>query len=238
MADILLVHGSCHGAWCWRDMLAPLRALGHSPRALDLPSHGADRTPISEVTLDSYADAILDHCTPETVLVGHSMGGYSITAAAERDPKLMAQLIYVAGYVPISGKTLVEMRKMAPRQPLLEAVVMQADRKSFTIDPAKTRDLFYHDCSAEQHAFAQENLGPQPRLPAETPLQVTQAYRLPRGYVVCANDHTIPPEFQREMVHDWPAEQVRELSTSHSPFFSAPQDLAALIDHFIKHPKG
>ncbi|WP_238379741.1 alpha/beta fold hydrolase [Celeribacter ethanolicus] len=57
--SVLLIHGSAHGAWCWRDLLAELHARGLKARALDLPSHGADRTPYDEIGLDSYRDAIL-----------------------------------------------------------------------------------------------------------------------------------------------------------------------------------
>ena len=38
MAAFLLVHGSCHGAWCWRDVIPALDGLGHSARAVDLRS--------------------------------------------------------------------------------------------------------------------------------------------------------------------------------------------------------
>ena len=53
MSDFLLIHGSCHGAWCWDDLIPELEALGHTARAIDLPSHGADKTPVAEVSLDS-----------------------------------------------------------------------------------------------------------------------------------------------------------------------------------------
>jgi hypothetical protein len=29
MAEVLLIHGSCHGAWCWRDLIPALAARGH-----------------------------------------------------------------------------------------------------------------------------------------------------------------------------------------------------------------
>ena len=44
MARFLLIHGAGHGAWCWRAVLPLLRAMGHEAEALDLPSHGSDRT--------------------------------------------------------------------------------------------------------------------------------------------------------------------------------------------------
>jgi pimeloyl-ACP methyl ester carboxylesterase len=55
MAEFLLIHGSCHGAWCWRDVLPELERLGHSARAIDLPSHGVDQTPIKDVRSTSIA---------------------------------------------------------------------------------------------------------------------------------------------------------------------------------------
>ena len=58
MADFLLIHGSGHGAWCWRGVLAILEARGHAARAIDLPGLGADTTPPGEVTLASTVDAI------------------------------------------------------------------------------------------------------------------------------------------------------------------------------------
>ena len=38
MARFLLIHGASHGAWCWRDVIPRLAALGHEAQALDLPN--------------------------------------------------------------------------------------------------------------------------------------------------------------------------------------------------------
>ena len=45
MPDILLVHGSCHGAWAFRDLAPALQDLGYTARAIDLPGHGNTPTP-------------------------------------------------------------------------------------------------------------------------------------------------------------------------------------------------
>ena len=60
MSKVLLVHGSCHGAWCFRDVIPALAALGHQAHAIDLPGHGDNPAPIEKITLDAYRDAILD----------------------------------------------------------------------------------------------------------------------------------------------------------------------------------
>lgn len=231
MADFLLIHGSCHGAWCWRDVIPALAALGHTARAIDMPSHGEDPTPLAEVTLESCRDAILAAASPETIVLGHSWGGYPISAAAEAAPESMRGLIYLCAYVPISGLSMVEMRKRAERQPLMPAVRRSEDGLSFTFDPEQAPALFYHDCPAEAVADAMPRLTPQPIAPQATPLEVTERFAsVPKYYIRCAQDHAIPPEYQAEMVQDWPEDHVFSIPTSHSPFFADPEGLAALLD--------
>ena len=54
----LLVHGAWEGAWSWRETTAHLEKNGHQVIAIDLPGHGDDKTPISEITLKLYADRV------------------------------------------------------------------------------------------------------------------------------------------------------------------------------------
>nr|WP_319947774.1 alpha/beta fold hydrolase [uncultured Shimia sp.] len=235
MSDILFLHGSLHGAWCWRDMLPALAALGHSPRAMDMPSHGKDTTPIDQVTLDSCVASVVDQLGDNTVLVAHSWGGYPATLAADIAPEKIARIIYVCAYIPREGHSLVDMRKLAPRQPILKAIKRAADNKSYTVDPVHTREVFYQDCPEGTEDFALAHLSPQATLPQITPAKLGLGHTTcAKSYVRCLYDNAIPTEFQAEMVRDWPAKDVYEMPTSHSPFFSDPTGLAALIDTILK----
>lgn len=235
MADVLLIHGSCHGAWCWRDTIPALQALGHQARAIDLPGHGADPTPVARITLESYAHAIVEALGENTVLLGHSLGGYPITAAAELAPGAINRLIYLAAHVPEPGMTMAQMRARQPRQPLVEALQMAPDGLSFTVDPEKAPALFYHDCPPETVAYALQHLCPQALAPGETAIDLTEASRgLPRRYIRCLDDHTVLPDYQRSLTADWPDAHVHDLPTGHSPFFAAPADLARCIDAAIR----
>ncbi|SFK80514.1 alpha/beta fold hydrolase [Shimia haliotis] len=234
MSDILLVHGSCHGAWCFRDLIPALEALGHTARAIDLPSHGEDQTPISDVTLDACGQAVADALGEDTVVLGHSWGGYPISRAADLAPNKIARLIFLCAYAPWDGHSLADMRRAAPRQPILDAVIKSDDGVSYTIDPAKTRRVFYHDAPEGTEDFANARLCPQPILPQETPITLGDGFaNAPKSYIRCNNDQTIPPEFQRTMTETWPAQDVYEMDTSHSPFLAAPKELAALIDRIV-----
>lgn len=231
MADFLLVHGSCHGAWCWRDLLPELEALGHTANAINMPGHGYDATPVEQITFESCRDAVLDGCGPDTLVVGHSWGGYPISAAAEKAPKAMRGLIFLCAYVPVSGLSMVEMRQRGPRQTLLHAVQKSDDGLSYTVDPRQVPDLFYHDCPAERVLYAQPRLSPQAIAPQETPITLSGKFEsVPKSYIRCNDDRTIPPEYQRAMTESWPSERVHEMNTSHSPFFADPGGLARLLD--------
>lgn len=227
MADLLLIHGSCHGAWCWRDVIPALAALGHDARAIDLPAHGMDSTPAQQATLDGYAHAILSVIDSPVILVGHSMAGFPITLAAELAPEKIAALVYVCAYVPVPGKSLGAMRKAGPRQPLAPAIRVAGDRQTFAFDPAMIKDKFYHDCPTDSVALAARQLCPEPVLPQETPIDTTtRAEALPRYYIRCTEDRAIPPEYQATMAAGFAPGHVSTLPTSHSPFFAAPVALA------------
>ncbi|MFY0617044.1 alpha/beta fold hydrolase [Shimia sp.] len=237
MSDILLVHGSCHGAWCWRDLIPALTSLGHQVRSIDLPSHGDDLTPVTEVTLDGCAQAVVAALKENTVVLGHSWGGYPITRAADMAPGRIARLIYLCAYVPWDGFSLADMRRAAQRQPLMHAVVKSADGASYTVDPAKTRAAFYHDCPEGTEDFANAHLSPQSIAAQNTKITLKDGHKTcPKSYIRCLDDQTIPPEFQVTMTQDWPLSDVYEMNTSHSPFFADPVGLAELVDRIVKDP--
>jgi pimeloyl-ACP methyl ester carboxylesterase len=228
LARFLLVHGSWHGAWCWRDVLPLLQAAGHEAVAIDLPGHGDDRTPAEEVTLDSYAEAVVGVLRPETVLVGHSMAGYLITAAAEIAAKRISRLVYLAAYVPLSGLSMVEMRKRGPRQLLTDAMVRSDDGVTVGLEPSLIAPRFYHDCPEGTVEHARQRLVPEPVRPLETPLDVTErSAAVPASYIVCADDRAIPPEYQIEMASR--LDGTETLASGHSPFFAKPAELAELL---------
>jgi pimeloyl-ACP methyl ester carboxylesterase len=222
MQPILLIHGSCHGAWCWRDTLPFL----HNASAIDLPGHGADATPIAQVTLDLYVEAILDAITAPAILVGHSMAGYPITAAALRAPEKIARLVYVCAYVPKSGLSLTDMRRDGPRQPLLEAIETSSDRQSFSFRSEMVAEKLYHDCPAETIDYALAHLGPQAIKPQSSPVTYEKILP-PSRYILCREDRAIPPEYQAIMAQN--CTETRFLDSSHSPFFSQPEALAQAI---------
>ncbi|MFT4151047.1 MAG: alpha/beta fold hydrolase [Paracoccaceae bacterium] len=227
MSEILLIHGTAHGAWCWDGVLAELHALGRTARAIDLPGRGTDPRPPETVTLADFSKAILAATGDRPVtLVGHSAGGYAITAAAEAAPRRFAKLIYLCAYVPRPGLSLADMRRAGPSQPLAGQFRLSPDRRSFAF-AATAAGLFFHDCPAPQTAFAR--LTAEATAPQETALASTaRAEALPRHYIRCLHDRVIPPDYQSEMSTAFGPDRT-DFPTGHSPFLAAPQALARLI---------
>jgi hypothetical protein len=55
--------------------------------------------------------------------------------------------------------------------------------------------------------------------------------RIPRVYIECLQDRAIPLALQKRMYTETPVTQVVTMDTSHSPFFSAADEL---VEHLIE----
>lgn len=225
MSEFLLVHGTGHGAWCWRDVIPELARLGHRARAIDLPCHGEDHTPIGDASLDSYAHTILDALEAPTIVVGHSMGGFPITQAACLKPDNIRHLVYLCAYVPAPDTSLVEMRKAWPEQPLADAFEVATHRQSFRFKPDLIQDRLYQDCP-EAVGFARDHLCDEPMAPSMC--AISGRHTVPASYIRCTKDRAIPPAYQAQIAKGCGARF--DIDTGHSPFFADPAGLASLLD--------
>nr|WP_321507727.1 alpha/beta fold hydrolase [uncultured Celeribacter sp.] len=236
--SFLLVHGACHGAWCWRDLLSAMKARGLKARAIDLPGHGRDHTDYTEVSLDSYKRAILEDISKHggpVILVGHSAGGYPITAAAQDAPDKIVQLVYLCAYVPEAGKSIADLRRAATRQPILEAIERTDDGRAFLFRRDKIADALFHDCPEDTLEYARDNLCPEAIAPQNTALTALDAaFSRPRSYILCEHDRLIPPEEQARMTAVWPEGSIHHLPSGHLPYFAMPDALADCLASLAK----
>ncbi|CAN1228519.1 Methyl jasmonate esterase 1 [Linum grandiflorum] len=101
----VLVHGACHGAWCWYKVVPLLEQAGHRVTALDLAASGIDRKQVSDVgSISEYHEPLMEFMESvkeQVVLVGHSMGGLGISVAAmERFPDKVCVGVFVSATMP------------------------------------------------------------------------------------------------------------------------------------------
>jgi pimeloyl-ACP methyl ester carboxylesterase len=209
-----------------------LEKQGHTVIAPDLPSHGRDKTPTAAVTLQAYVDSVcqtIDGQREPVVLVGHSMGGGIITQAAEERPDKIKTLVYVTALLPPNGASMGQVFQGDTESVLPPNMVLAADQSSVTIREEALKEAFYGDCSDEDIALAKALLVPQATAPLAPPLNTSAAKfgRIPRVYIECRRDRALTPAFQKRLYTAVPCQKVITMDTSHSPFFSAPGELAA-----------
>ncbi len=234
MAAFVLVHGSWHGAWCWYKIIPRLEQAGHQVVAVDLPGHGKDTTPPGVVTMQDYVDCIgraIAQMEEPVVLVGHSRGGIAITQAAEAHADRIRRLVYLAAYLIPNGQTIVPLFMSDTDSLVRPNLVINRGEGWDMLDASVFREALYADCSDDDVALAHALLRPEPGIPTATPLS-TSAERwgsIPRTYVHLRQDRAISSHLQQRMFRELPCEQVIDLDTSHSAYFSAPDDLSARL---------
>lgn len=111
---------------------------------------------------------------------------------------------------------------------MIANLLMSGDGLSFTVKNEAIRPGFYADCSDEDVARATSLLVPEPTAPTRTPIRTTPGNwgRIPRIYIACLRDQTIPHAAQERMYTAQQCERVITMDSSHSPFFSQPEQLA------------
>lgn len=230
MTTYVLVHGAWHGAWCWNEVAPGLKAAGHNVITPELPGSGADLTPANEVTLEAYANKlveVLDQQDEKVVMLGHSMGGLAITAAAELRPEKVGALVYLSGFLPQSGQSLLSLEESNPHSSVPPALIPSEDGVTGTLKAELVRDLFYHDCSDEDVEYAVAHHHAQALAPLATPVEITDENfgSVARYYIWLTEDRAIHPEMQRQMFEASPCKAVFEIASSHSPFYSKKEEL-------------
>ncbi len=234
MTTYVLVHGAWHGAWCWNKVSPGLESAGHKVITPELPGSGEDLTPATEVTLEAYANKlveVLDQQDEKVIMVGHSMGGIAITAAAELRPDKVGALVYLSGFLPQSGQSLLSLEESNPNSSVPPALVVAEDGVTGAIKADMIKDLFYHDCSDEDVAYAIAHHHAQALEPLATPVEVSDENfgLVSRYYIVLTEDRAIHPDMQRQMIEASPCKGVFEIASSHSPFYSQNEELVNIL---------
>ena len=235
MSTFVLVHCGWHGSWCWDAIIPQLERAGHEVHAPDLPGHGEDRTPVSEVSLASYANRVcqvLDENSEPVVLVGHSSGGVVISEVAERRPEKTDVLVYLTAFLLPRGTNVLDAAQNDTESMLRPNIQMDEERGMLTVKEDELQDIFYHDCSEDVVERARRLVQPEPVAPLATPVEVTEDRfgSVRRSYITCHLDRATSPLLQTKMYIDLPCQKLASMNASHFPMLSAPEELAEHLD--------
>ena len=235
----VLIHGAWHGAWCWNKIVPLLESKGHRVIAPDLLGRGNDNSPTAAVTLSGWVNKIVDIAHEQEgtiILLGHSSGGTVIAQAAEvLGPKKVAKLIFLDAFMPLNGESVFSLVEKFPtgstgkkNLSLAESMIFSADQKTCTLDPVRVHQLLYHDCTDEDVAFAKAMLGAQPLAALATPVEVTEKNygAIPKYFILCTDARDFD---KTDIALNTPCRKIYRLKSSHSPFFSMPDELADVL---------
>ncbi|KAG6408192.1 hypothetical protein SASPL_131196 [Salvia splendens] len=248
--QLVLVHGACHGAWCWYKVATELRSQGHRVTVLDMAAAGADPKRVEELS------SISDYCRPlmefmaalppeeRVVLVGHSLGGVGISLAMEKFPRQVSVAVFVTAFMPGPDVSLLAL--VAEYEKQLDSYMDTEFRFNNGQDKPPTSMQFGPDYMAT-HLY---NLSPPRDLTLATLLMrpiglydeadlanevalTKQNYgSVRRVFVVCEEDMVLKKEFQEWMIGNNPVDEVNIISgADHMPMFSKSQQLSALLHH-------
>jgi pimeloyl-ACP methyl ester carboxylesterase len=212
----------CHGIWadgsCFNKVIPALQANGHDVVSV-------------QYGLDSFEEDVatvkrtLNRVGSPVLLVGHSYGGATITAAGV-DPRVVG-LVYIAAVAPDAGETVQNQLDKYPSDIFTRVEV--ADGRAWML-PNGT-EFFAGDLpEAEQKLvwathyapvfdlFHQQKLGPN---------DIAWKSK-PSWYVLARKDHTVHPDLQRWVSKRMGA-TVTEVESSHVPMLSQPDVVIDVI---------
>jgi pimeloyl-ACP methyl ester carboxylesterase len=267
----LFVHGAWHGEGTWRRVVPRLRDAGFDARALDLPGSGrharlpasftarpfdahafaTEASPNAGVTQAERTDAVVamvEDMGGDVVLVGHSLGGVTISAVAEAVPEKLRAVVYLTAFMLPPSMPAIAMIQHETMATALTPALFCADPAlvgALRINPMaedadyvlQLRKTFYGDVSDADFAEIRAGLYcDEPAGVAVAPARMTSARfgAVKRYYVRCRADQAIPLAGQDFMIAAVDAAmggatEVHSLEASHSPFLSRPQELVEIL---------
>ncbi len=234
MATYILIHGAWHGSWCWKKVSAILSNQGHRVFSPDLPGHGENKKPHSEVKFEDYLDCIMSivsKCDDDIpILVGHSFAGVIMSQLAANFPGRFKKLIYIAAYVPFSGDSLLSMSNQFCVTGLSPELVVDKKKGNIILNTTRLPELLYHCATPENQIWAMNQISPEPLTPLATPVSYTDFNYsdIESLYIFCEEDRAITLPDQKWMAERTQGKTVSLLS-DHSPFLGMPNELASFL---------
>ncbi|KAL3459034.1 Alpha/beta hydrolase fold-1 [Aspergillus heterothallicus] len=238
---IIFVPGAWHPPTCFAQVLRPLTSAGYPTTLVPLPTINP-QTPHADWSADVAAIRTAITAAADAgqhiLLVVHSYGGLPgseaardldvATRARKNLPGGVVRLLYVCAFMVPRGASLLEAVGGAD----LDWWDVAADRR--TLVPRDPGRVFYNDLPEGGEGVRAAVAALRPQSYGAFVTRVTyEAWRdVPTTYVYCLRDNAIDIEVQRGLVEGVAAGvdiATETLDAGHSPFYSVPGELVAVI---------
>ncbi|MEI9946756.1 MAG: alpha/beta fold hydrolase [Chitinophagaceae bacterium] len=230
----VLVHGAWQAPYVWDAVRNELLKEGNKVIVVELPGHGADKTPTHTLTIDVYRDKVIEAISTvneKVILVGHSMGGMVITAVAEKIPAKISKLVYIGAFLPSSGQALTDLAYSDPDSKLGPLLTPSADQLTLDVKRDSLTYLFINDGTQAIKQNVIDNYRAEPAIPFANKVTLTkEAFgSVEKVYIKTLEDIVISPGLQDRMIAGAGIKTVYGVKTSHSPFLSQPHEVSNLL---------
>jgi pimeloyl-ACP methyl ester carboxylesterase len=229
----VLVHGAWHGAWCWRDVAAALRGMGHQVTTPTQTGLGERAHLLSkDITLDTFVTDIVNHIETEeltdVILVGHSFAGTSITGTADRIPERIRHLVYLDGVIVEDGHNAFS---TLPPDVAATRRKLAAEDGHGLFMPAPLPSAFGIPETHPLTGWVRRRLTPHPVGTYEDLFSLRHPIGngRPRTYVACTNPLNPTTESARQWVRKQDGWTWHELATGHDAMILEPAEVARLL---------
>ncbi|GAU40211.1 hypothetical protein TSUD_397380 [Trifolium subterraneum] len=238
----VLVHGACHGAWCWYKVKPRLESAGHLVTVLDLAACGTNLKKIEDVnTISEYSEPLLQLLATippneKVILVGHSFGGLSIALAMEQFPEKVAVGVFLTAFAPDTehdaSYVMEKQNESAPADARLDNEYFKSGSKTaMSFGPKFLSNKLYQRSSTEDLELAKILSRPgsifMEDLIQQKNIFSKQGYgSVPHAFIVCEDDLAIPLKFQHWMIQNAGINDVFEIKgADHMAMLCKPQEL-------------
>jgi len=230
---IVIVHGAWSSAKDWHHVAGYLTSEGNNLITVNLPGHGNDETPISDISLQLYVYEVLKVIGDQTniILVGHSFRGIVVSEVAELIAPQIKKLIYISAFVPQNGDSLLSLAHKDAESQVGKNLIIDEKAGVAGIAKEAITDVFLADAPKAVAEYVTNTMRPEPLAPLSSPATLTHANFgiVNKVYVHSMNDNTIGYALQQRMVKEAGITRTYSLPSSHTPFIVFPQILSSII---------
>lgn len=138
-------------------------------------------------------------------------------------------MVFLAGIVPAGGMTLLEQQMREKDMVLIGADAKERSSSDARMSWEEAHHYFYHDLDEPLARSAWQLLRRQSLTVLTKPYPLAEWPEVPTTSIVMAEDHAMNPVWSRRYATEVLGADLIELPGSHSPFYSRPGELVAVL---------
>ncbi|KAK3416138.1 hypothetical protein EUGRSUZ_H01973 [Eucalyptus grandis] len=204
----VLVHGACHGAWCWYKVATLLKSSGHKATALDMAAAGVHPKQPQELnSIVEYVEPLFEFFEglPRGEKHVRRLDSFMDTKYAFDDGPEKPPTSFLFGYNFMASK----LYQLSPPEDLTLASYLARPLRMF---PDRSR------------------------FKAEATVTTSKYGSVPRVYIVCDQDLGIKEDMQRWMIERNPVDEVCVIPNSdHMVMFSKPLEFCSTLKQIAEN---